>query len=471
MDLNLKKNELVFFDSCDSEDSFPAICTRFKNNFELLGSPIGDATHCTQFVNRFVDKRVVHSLQALQLVDDAQVGHYLLRLCTSICKVIHLLRTVPTLFCRDALVDFDRKIKQAFGVVLGIVLDNSWEQIALPISMAGFGLRSAVDHASGAYLASVTNAAKLDSWDAEEATGFTEALLDISTRTNLQFTPLSICSEPPKQHTLSAAIDKRRWEQLFERSVPFDRARLRSAGAPGASSWLGVIPSYQFNQVFTSQQYTTLLKFWLGHELFPADAVCPACGDYNDRFGYHGLTCRSGGSLGVRHNALREVYLHFCKIARLPAEREVPALLANLADRPADVLVLPAHGIDRPACIDFAVTNTLQTKTIHIAGVRVGEAAKVYEDTVKNPRYKFMCAEAGMDFIPMVVDCFGAWGPSANEAFALLSKAAASHENVSGNRANGHILRSMSVTLQRHNARALLARSPATPELEVIPWL
>ena len=56
MDLNLKKNELVFFDSCDSEDSFPAICTRFKNNFELLGSPIGDATHCTQFVNRFVDK-------------------------------------------------------------------------------------------------------------------------------------------------------------------------------------------------------------------------------------------------------------------------------------------------------------------------------------------------------------------------------------------------------------------------------
>src|SRR5665648_89766 len=83
MDLNMIKKEIVKFTLVP--DAFPAEFKRFYWNFELLGSPIGDAKHCTEFIIKYVDKRVVHAKDALILIRDAQVCHFLLRLCCSYC--------------------------------------------------------------------------------------------------------------------------------------------------------------------------------------------------------------------------------------------------------------------------------------------------------------------------------------------------------------------------------------------------
>ena len=96
MDLNLKKNELVKF--TEGPDSFPDEFRRFHRNFELLGSPIGDESFCSSYISDFVEKRVNHSLSALRKVEDPQVFHSLVRLTSSFCKVVHLLRTVPPTF-------------------------------------------------------------------------------------------------------------------------------------------------------------------------------------------------------------------------------------------------------------------------------------------------------------------------------------------------------------------------------------
>ena len=59
-----------------------------------------------------------------------------------------------------------------------------------------------------------------------------------------------------------------------------------------------------------------------------------------DRAGYHALTCRHLGSFGVRHNALREVFLQFLSQAGIKdAVREAPSLLPGTAARPADIFV------------------------------------------------------------------------------------------------------------------------------------
>ena len=67
---NMSKNEIVKFS--DAPDGFPPEFIRFRNNFELLGSPIGDASFCSQFVSNFVKKRIIHSLDSLCLVKNAQ---------------------------------------------------------------------------------------------------------------------------------------------------------------------------------------------------------------------------------------------------------------------------------------------------------------------------------------------------------------------------------------------------------------
>ncbi len=93
-------------------------------------------------------------------------------------------------------------------------------------------------------------------------------------------------------------------------------------------------------------------------DMFGSVFACPGCGAAMDKTGYHALTCRRMGGFGVRHNALRELFLHFLSQADIPAEREAPSLLPGTAARPADIFV-PNFAGDKPACLDFAVTPTL----------------------------------------------------------------------------------------------------------------
>ena len=74
----------------DKPDDVPEQFTgkRFHRNFELLGSPIGDANFCTQYITDYTRKRVQHTLEALQDISDPQVFHFLVRCCSSIIIII-----------------------------------------------------------------------------------------------------------------------------------------------------------------------------------------------------------------------------------------------------------------------------------------------------------------------------------------------------------------------------------------------
>ena len=40
---------------------------------------------------------------------------------------------------------------------------------------------------------------------------------------------------------------------------------------------------------------------------------CPYCPDHQlDPIGHHAMTCKGGGDVVVRHNALRDVFAQFC---------------------------------------------------------------------------------------------------------------------------------------------------------------
>ena len=125
-----------------------------------------------------------------------------------------------------------------------------------------------------------------------------------------------------------------------------------------------------------------------------------------DQAGYHALTCRHLGSFGVRHNALRETFLHFLSLAGIPAEREAPSLLPGSAARPADIFG-PNFAGTQAACLDFAVTHTQQSNILHCASVCGGAAAERYEGAVKDAKFGEECKAAGLLLVPMVV--LGLW--------------------------------------------------------------
>ena len=139
--------------------------------------------------------------------------------------------------------------------------------------------------------------------------------------------------------------------ELRDALPPFDKARLLSVSGQGAGA-----SSLTLGYVFTPREFTVLIKWWCGLEVFDSKFACPGCGAAMDLVGYHALTCRHLGSFGIRHNALREIFLRFLSSAGIPAEREAPSLLPGTAARPAGIFV-PNYEPSQPACLDFAVTH------------------------------------------------------------------------------------------------------------------
>jgi len=463
MDLNLKKNELVKFVLQD--DPFPAEFERFYFNFNLLGSPIGEEKFCTEYITKHVRKRVGHVLESLLQVKDTQVYHFLTRLCASFCKVVHLLRSVPPSYSSEALLYFDAEFKLAFTRGTGVIFtDDAWAQAVLPIGMGGAGVRQVTLHAAGAYVASVARCASSDGWDPSLAVGWTEALADVCGRSGRSPESVMDGMASISQRELSQAVDKTHFDALIKRSPVTDRARLRSVSARGASAWLGVIPSSTLGLAFNPREFTVLLRFWLGLPIYEAEHACPGCGQAMGRYGGHALSCKHMGTMTTRHNAIREVFMHYCKLANIKAVREAPGLLPDSAARPADILlpnqlIIPGLSSDLPTCLDFAVTNTQQPKNLKRAGEVSATAADDYATSVKIPTYRNECKANGLDFVPMVVEVFGAWGSAAKPVIDFISKAVANNKNKDQDQVDSFLRQAVSVTLQRYNVAALLRRS------------
>ena len=464
LELNLGKNEAVFFWD-DTPDPFPPQVKRFRDGFELLGSPIGGEAFCTAFISKFTAKAVKHTLGPLSSLDDPQVVHMLIRLCASFCRVVHLLRAVPTLFAKRAIAEFDNAVQKALAHGVAVLFpQQALLQLRLPIAIGGAGMRRAAEHSAGAYLASVMRAAEVDSWPAQLAMGFGQALEELCEHAGLEAAAVCDPASTRTQRYFSECVDKMAFASLLSAAPLLDKARLLSVSGPGAGAWLGVIPSAVIGYVLSPPEFSVLLKWWCGLDIFGAVFACPGCGNAMDLAGYHALTCRSMGSFGVRHNALREIFLRFLTTARIPAVREAPSLLPGTAARPADIFV-PNFAASQAACLDFAITHTQQPNILQRASVCGGAAAKQYEVAVKDEKFGAACAAAGLLLVPMVVEVFGRWGERSEEAFKLVSKACASGASEKVIAAVGHIRRSLSVGLQRLNARILLAH--ADPQTEV----
>ena len=178
------------------------------------------------------------------------------------------------------------------------------------------------------------------------------------------------------------------------------------------------------------------------------------------------MTCRSGGHLGIRHNALREEIFLACKVACLCPGRETPHLLPGSLERPADIFI-PCFSLGQPACLDCAVTHPQQPLYLKDASLGECAAANRYQVEVKEKMYAAKCEENDLGFYPLVAEVFGGWGSTAVSVFSHIAKMCASRMGDSVGVSKSRLMVCLSFTLQRCNARALLARlNPSEKSLE-----
>jgi len=224
-----------------------------------------------------------------------------------------------------------------------------------------------------------------------------------------------------------------------------------------------------------------MIKRRLRIPIFASEHFCPMCDDVVDVFGDHCLVCSGGGDRTKRHNLIRNCAHEICSTAGFSSELERPGLLRprpfiggaaedgvrfdgpqdETGRRPADVYVPRCYrGV--PACLDFAVTSGLRIDHLRNSAQDASAVVLAYEGyKCAYLNTQAHCRSEGLGFVPMVMEAHGgSWGP---EAAKFWSKLAKSHALSSGElRASvlSRFLGSLSIVLNRENARAVLRRTP-----------
>ena len=97
--------------------------------------------------------------------------------------------------------------------------------------------------------------------------------------------------------------------------------------------------------------------------------------------------------------------------AGLGPVREPDGLLPGSDDRPADLLI-PHWSGGKDTALDFTVVNPLQGALVGRVAVEGGSGVD-HAHMVKVRKHEQRCAAEGIHFLPVAVDTFGGWHPSA----------------------------------------------------------
>ena len=427
-------------------------------HFEILGCPIGDYIYCANFI---ASKRLQARKLLLQLKDvaatDPQVALTLLRLCGSFCRLSYLARSTPTDLVLEAFKLFDDDIHHCFMDCIGFATsDEAWCQAQLGLNSGGLGLRSLSLHSSSAYIASVCSSGVVDSEDIHLTNAIDHFNSHVSPIEKLSVN--SIISSPVSQKLLSSNVNDLCFEDLFDRSSPANKARLLSVSAPHATSWLSVIPSTSQGLHLDPIEFRVAVKWWLGLDTSQGSqcAFCPA--HSLDPLGHHALTCKCGGDVVLRHNALRDTLVHFLHHAHASVQVEVGTGLFpdHSQSRPADIL-LQYWNLGRPVALDISVVSPLNPSTLAEAGATFGAVLEATESR-KHQANDEKCSALGWVSTPLAVDSYGAWGKDASLFLAQVAARLAIHKSLPKSQASFDLFSNLSICLIRANARAILRR-------------
>jgi len=146
-----------------------------------------------------------------------------------------------------------------------------------------------------------------------------------------------------------------------------------------------------------------MLRLWLGLKLSESGKCnVVKCKQQMCQMGHHGLACRAGGDMVIRHNRIRDCIFNIARNGALAPAKEKYGLLTDEPEsRPADVFI-PSIKNQSNVCLDVAVTCPFKGTY-----KREIEACNKYAEEIKLRRYEHSFKGGNLIYVPVVFDTFG----------------------------------------------------------------
>ena len=297
-------------------------------NAELLGAPIGGAQSTDNIIQgkaarlRFMGKR----LCPLQTQD----ALLLLQHSFAIPKVMYILRSSPC-FASPQLSSFDGLLRSILSDVINtrLDIDSAWAQASLPVRFGGIGIRSTVQLAPSAFLASAAGCAELVQVLLPSKL---QSLSDPCIKTAIESWSEGHEHPPPLPPTShqQKAWDTPRVEATYRFLLDSatdsqTRARLLAVKCRETGAWLSPLPVASLGLRLDDEAVRIAVGLRLGLPLCRPHQ-CVHCGSLVDELGTHGLSCQFSKGRHPRHAGVNDVLKRSLYAAQIPSNLEPTGL-------------------------------------------------------------------------------------------------------------------------------------------------
>ena len=214
-------------------------------------------------------------------------------------------------------------------------------------------------------------------------------------------------------------------------------------------------------------EFRVAIKYRLGLPIYSSEGICPAgnCDRNNDIMGDHAIGCAYLGERTFRHNLLRDAIHSAAQAACLNPAREIRGLLPGSEARPADVF-LPSWVKGHDAALDVTVISPLQQNLVDRCANDNSLALDTAHRRKMTARFED-CRSVNVVLVPLAVETFGGWHPTAAVELKRIASRLARQTNASESIVISHFFQKLAVCLQRTNASLLLSRQTCFPPSEI----
>ena len=175
------------------------------------------------------------------------------------------------------------------------------------------------------------------------------------------------------------------------------------------------------------------------------EGPCPACGNKADPYGDHQISCGGNGDRIHRHDSIQDALFSVAQTAALAPRKEVPSLIPDSSNRPADIY-LPNWKRGQPAALDVTVISTMQQLTRQGASNTPGYALEIGEGR-KMAAHAEECREIGISFVPLVVETLGGWCEGAVHTIRDIGKLQGLRLGISPAESTRHLFQHLAISL------------------------
>ena len=471
LELNPTKCELFLVNPEDDmyvtniRNHFNEVCKGIKvvqeQNLSLLGAPKLAEAIGSILEPKLENLRLMTS--RLKEIDNHE-ALFLLRHCFAIPKLTYFLRTAPCFMNESLLGNFDNTIKESLVDILNTSLsDFSYNQLTLPITKGGLGLRLTSEVALSGYLSSVcatksTVRLLLPTNVMSESDIFWDRAFDTWKQITFQ-------STAPQNPIYQSNWDKEIYEFNYQKLLTLapnkvEKASLLAVSSENSSDWLYALPIASLGLKLDPMT----LKISCGLRL--GSPICHqyhcVCGVLVEPFGRHGLSCRFQMGRRSRHDQINNLLKRALVQAKISAINE-PSNLSRQDGKRPDGLTLTTWKYSKCLIWDTTVADTVSQSYVDQCSKNAGAAAETREN-IKSSKYTEL-AQTYL-FTPIGIETFGSWGSEGHKIVKEIGKKVM--EETGEKKSAFFLFQSISIAIQRGNASCIIRTVPHTEGLDEI---